>query len=204
MNQESKIFIIIAALTLAIFLGAVWLLSGGGEKVVNNQSLLGVSTQATGSATPKATLVEFSDYQCPYCAKVWPYVEDLTDKYPDKLQFIYRHFPLPQHQYAKGAAYAAEAAGKQGKFWQMSALIFENQSSLSHELLVELAKKLELDMEKFQQDRNSSAVKDRVDADWTDGQKLGVNSTPTFFLNGKKMKLNSFSDLEQEVLKVLE
>lgn len=204
MNQESKIFVTIAALTLAIFLGAVWLLSRGGEKVVDNRSLLGVSSQATGSATPKATLVEFSDYQCPYCAKVWPYVEDLIRKYPDKLQFIYRHFPLPQHQYAKGAAYAAEAAGKQGKFWQISGLIFENQSLLSEELFTKLAERLGLDMDKFKQDTISSGIKDKVAADLADGQGLGVNSTPTFFLNGKKMKLNSFSDLEQEVLKVLE
>lgn len=198
MNQESKFFIGVIALTVVVIAIAFFFL-GRPQSSADNTILLGENSEATGSAIPVSILVEFSDYQCPYCAQAWPYVEDLLNQYPDKLRFVYRHFPLSQHQFAKTAAYAAEAAGKQGKFWQMSDLIFQNQSSLSAALFPKLAQDLNLDLEQFNKDMEDAQIKGKVEKDLSDGQKLKVNSTPTFYLNGQKLVLQSIDDLKTEV-----
>lgn len=201
MSQESKFFIGIGLITIIILAGAVFFM-GKPQAPADSKVVLGAQQQ--GPENSVVTLVEFSDYQCPFCAQAWPYIEKLVGKYPNNLQFVYRHFPLPQHQFAKEAAYAAESAGKQGKFWGMSKLLFENQDKLSPDLFPKLAQDLGLNIEQFKKDVQDDAIKNKVEADLSDAKKLGLNSTPTFFLNNNKINLQNFSDLEQQVEKSIE
>lgn len=141
-----------------------------------------------GNKEAKVEIVEFSDLQCPACKMADPEIKKVLEFYGDKIVFYYRHFPLMQHKFSKQAASAAEAAGIQGKFWEMHDMIFANQSSLSEESFVEFAKNLGLDIAKFNADKAGSIVKEKIDKDTADAQGVGVNSTPTFFLNGEKVE----------------
>ena len=143
-----------------------------------------------GSKNPKLTLVEYSDFQCPACGAYYPMVEEIYNEYKDKISFTYRHFPLPQHKNALAAAYASEAAGVQGKFWEMGDLLFKNQSEWSEVVLPGsifegYAKKIGLDMAKYKVDAASDAVKARVERSAQSGKLSAINHTPTFFINGK-------------------
>jgi protein-disulfide isomerase len=149
-------------------------------------------TKGATSATKKAELVEYSDFQCPACASLYPIVEQIITENKDTLTLTYRHFPLSQHKNALAASYAAEAAGLQGKFWEMYGKIFESQADWSETdtapaTFEGFAKDLGLDMARFKTDRDSQAVKNAVEHDKETGLKSGVNSTPSFYLNGKKM-----------------
>src|SRR3989338_2763343 len=205
MNQETKVFIGIGVITVAILIGAVFLFSKPQSvpQAADTRVVLCAQQQSVGPENSQVTLIEFSDFQCPACKAAWPTVEALTKAYPNQLRFVYRHFPLPQHKFAKDAAYAAEAAGKQGKFWEMSNLLFENQESISPELFPKLADELRLDLEQFKKDMESQEIKDKVEADLNDARTLGVNSTPTFYLNGTKVNLANFDDLKTQVEKSL-
>lgn len=146
-----------------------------------------------GSKNPKVTLIEYSDFQCPACGYYYPLVEKITTEYADRMTFAYRHFPLPQHKNALVAAYATEAAGKQGKFWAMYQKIFETQDKWSEtntatKTFEGYAQGLGLDMNKYKQDASSAETKAAVDNDRNTGLQKGVNGTPSFFLNGKKMQ----------------
>ncbi|MDP3901660.1 MAG: thioredoxin domain-containing protein [bacterium] len=152
-----------------------------------------------GNKESKTILVEYSDFQCPACGAYYPFVERLIEEYGDNFQFVYRHFPLPQHANAKPAAYAAEAAGRQGKFWEMYSLIFESQSNWSNsknieQILIGFAGSLELDLNQFTEDYKSEAIKIKVEQDYQSGLMARVNSTPTFFLNGKQVQPRSFDE----------
>lgn len=145
-----------------------------------------------GATTPKVNLVEYSDFQCPSCAFYYPLIEKVVLEYGDRLSFTYRHFPLPQHKNALAASYAAEAAGKQGKFWEMHAMIFDRQQKWSESYTAAqtfegYAKELNLDLAQYKKDI-SSETKENVSHDRKTGEASGVQSTPSFFLNGKKMQ----------------
>lgn len=146
-----------------------------------------------GSAGSGVLLVEYSDFQCPACASYYPVVKRLSQRFGDRLAVVYRHFPLKQiHRNAELAARAAEAAGSAGKFWEMHDLLFEEQGRWAKqsdpmETFLGYAKQLGLDAEGFQKNLRSSEVKKAVEEDRRSGFNAGVNSTPTFFLNGKKM-----------------
>lgn len=202
MTRETKLFLGIMVVTAAVVLGGVALFSRPAP-TISNEVLAPATAWATGSATPKATLIEFSDFQCPACKSVEPTVEAVISKYSGSLRFVYRHFPLSQHPFAGKAAAVAEAAGMQGKFWEMNRLLFVNQEQLSDELFPKLAGQLGLDLAKFNKDRESESVKKRVNDDVAVGNLVGINATPTFFLNGKKLELKSFADLETAVVGVL-
>lgn len=137
-------------------------------------------------------LIEYSDLQCPACQAYHPLIEKLTAEYPEEIAVVYRHFPLNQHKNAKPAAYAAEAAGRQDKFWEMTALIFQNQnswaeSSQARDNFVSYARELDLDQEAFLQDLDSEQVKNKVENDYLSGVQTNVRATPTFFFNGNKI-----------------
>jgi protein-disulfide isomerase len=138
-----------------------------------------------GPETAAVTLVEYGDYECPYCGQAHPIVKELLRRLRDQLRFAYRHFPLTQvHPHAEQAAQAAEAAGRQGKFWEMHDTLFENQDALDDVDLVRYAMALGLDRSKFIQDMNDPAVIERIREDVYSGIQSGVNGTPTFFING--------------------
>lgn len=194
----AKFILAIIVLSVLLITLAVVLLSSGNQKP-GRSGLLPENTAVKGRQDAKVYLVEFSDFQCPACKAYQPIVDSILKKYGDRIAFGYRHFPLPQHQFAKLAAQAAEAAGEQDKFWEMHDYLFANQERLSDELIKEGGRAIGLDEQKFGAALNSSKYNDKISKDLALGQRLGVDSTPTFFLNGRKLNLGSLSSLEKSV-----
>ena len=192
LTGETKFFISVIVVTFIILIGAIILFAKPPPEISLEQ-LIPKDAWATGSATPKATLVEFSDFECPACGAAYPLVNKIVSKHKDQLKFVYRHYPLDQHTHAREAANAAEAAGVQGKFWEMHDKLFENQTKLSQDTYQKLAKELNLDSEKFTQALAENSYKDKIQKDINDGNAIGINSTPTFYLNGKKLNLLNFA-----------
>jgi protein-disulfide isomerase len=142
---------------------------------------------ATGPDDAPITLVEYGDYECPYCGMAHPIVKRAQGELGSQLRFVFRHFPLAEiHPHARLAAQAAEAAGAQGKFWEMHDTLFEHQDALEVQDLVGYAESLELDTVKFVRDLETGTYANRVRDDFRSGVKSGVNGTPTFFMNGAR------------------
>lgn len=198
MNSETKLFLAIIIITLAIVGAAIGLFSQPSPTFTKDQ-LIPRGTITKGLENATAYLVEFSDFQCPACKAFQPTVDAILKKYPDTLLFAYRHFPLQQHQYGEPMAKLAEAAGLQGKFWEMHDWLFANQETFTTDKIADSVKTLGLDEVKIRADMNASSVRDKIMLDTSDGKRFGVNATPTFFLNGKKLTLSSFSDLDAAV-----
>lgn len=138
-----------------------------------------------GNESASVTIIEFSDYQCPFCAQVEPEVKSILAEYPNEVRFVYRDFPLMHsHPDAFKAALAANCANEYGKFWEMHDLLFANQDSFENEKLENLSEKVGIDSESFLQCIESSKYSDEVLNDMQDGQKYQVTATPTFFVNG--------------------
>jgi protein-disulfide isomerase len=148
-----------------------------------------------GPVKAPVTLTMFTDYQCPYCAKEYPEVEKLLKKYPNDFNVVIKHFPLGMHKFAEQAAIAALAANKQGKYADLSRVMFENFRALNEELLQKLAKDVGLDMEKFEQDRKDSAFKKQLNDDRALGKVAGVRGVPSLFINGVAVKDRSFEGM---------
>ena len=171
--------------------------SGNGDdkptKIETELTEVNATDWVRGNPLAKTVLVEYSDFECPACAAYAPIVKSLVDEMGKDFALVYRHFPLPQHLGAKPAAYAAEAAGAQGRFWEMADLIFENQDKWEgrrnvDSIFEEYATTLGLDLAKFKIDRDAKATRDVVEADKLSGEKFLVAGTPTFYLNGKKIE----------------
>jgi protein-disulfide isomerase len=138
-----------------------------------------------GSKGAPVTLIEYGDYQCPYCGIAYPIVKQVQRRIGESICFVFRNFPLTEvHPFAEGAAEAAEAAGEQGKFWEMHDTLYENQSALRPEELVGYAKHLQLDVPHFTSELTAHAHAKRIREDFLSGVRSGVNGTPTFFING--------------------
>ena len=150
------------------------------------------SVHVRGAADAPVTLEEFGDFQCPPCGALSEPLNQLEGDYGTKMRFVFRQFPLANHANAKPAAYAAEAAGLQGRFWEMHDLLYREQANWSKttdpaELLLSYARIVGLNTAKFQKDINSEEVKERVAADQKRAVELGVHLTPTIFVNGKSI-----------------
>jgi protein-disulfide isomerase len=138
-----------------------------------------------GKSDARVTLVEYGDYECPYCGQAYMIVKEIQKQLKDQLRFVFRNFPLTQiHPHAQQTAEAAEAAGVQKKFWDMHDILYENQQALDYYHLVEYATILGLDIERFNNDLFSHVHAGRVREDFISGVRSGVNGTPTFFVNG--------------------
>lgn len=161
---------------------------------------------AQGDPKAPVTLEEFGDFQCPPCGLLHPVLKTMQQEFGPALRIIFREFPLvPAHQYALAAARAAEAAGMQGKFWEMHDLIYENQKSWSNAFDVRpifegYATKIGLDVEKFKRDLSSETVAQRIFQDGKRGRSMGVQGTPTVFINGREVP---FESLAPEKLRVV-
>jgi protein-disulfide isomerase len=138
-----------------------------------------------GQEQAPVTIIEFSDLQCPFCARVTPTLRELMKQYPDQVRWVFKSFPLGFHADSPLAHAAALAAERQGKFWEMHDLIFANQRNLKRDNLLAEARSLNLDMDRFTADLDSGDVKQQLEADKKEGEGLGVNGTPAFFINGK-------------------
>ena len=140
-----------------------------------------------GDENAPITLVEFGDYQCPYCGAAYPEIKRLQNSLGNNLRFVFRNFPLTQaHPYALIAAEAAEAAAQQDKFWEMHDIIFENQDDLAPEQLAAWAEQAALNVEEFATAIRSEVVSSRIKKDRASGIHSGVNGTPTLFINGAR------------------
>jgi len=169
----------------------------------NNTVSNGQPTDHTqGAGTSGVTLVEYGDLQCPACKSYYPIVKQIQKEFGDKITFQFRNFPLNQlHPHAYQAARAAEAAGKQGKFFEMHDMLYENQDSWSGlsdvtSVFESYAQQLGLNMDQYRSDVISAEVGGAIDADIKEGQNLGANSTPTFVINGQKVEENPRSFTE--------
>lgn len=142
---------------------------------------------AQGNDNADLTIVEYGDYQCPYCGAAYPVLKELMKEFKGQVNFVFRNFPLSEmHPYARPAAIAAEAADLQGKFWEMHDVIYENQQSLNENLLFQLAEKIGLNLSQFKEDIQKTELEKKVDSDFESGIISGVNGTPSFFINGNK------------------
>jgi protein-disulfide isomerase len=140
---------------------------------------------ALGPESAAVTIVEFSDFQCPFCSRVYPTLLRLRQEYGDDVRIVFKHMPLGFHAKAPGAHAASEAAKLQGKFWPMHDKLFEGQRLLSDAQYEAWASEIGLDVEQFKRDVASKSVKDRVASDNAEAKKLGVTGTPAFFINGR-------------------
>jgi protein-disulfide isomerase len=137
-----------------------------------------------GAADAKVTIVEFSDFQCPFCSRVVPTVEQILKTYPNDVRVVFRHNPLPFHPNAQPSAEAAVAAAEQGKFWPMHDKLFANQQNLTRPDFEKYAGEIGLDMGKFKSALDSGAGKKKVADDLADAGKIGVQGTPNFYIDG--------------------
>ncbi len=154
-------------------------------RVIDTRGLITENTPVRGAANAPITIVEFGDYECPFCGRVQNTLEAVAKKYEGKVRFAYKNLPLDFHPNAKPAAMAALAAHKQGKFWEFNDAIWANQDKLGDALYTSLAKSLGLDMAKFEADRTSEAVKAQIATDLQDAAKIGARGTPFFLINGQ-------------------
>jgi protein-disulfide isomerase len=142
---------------------------------------------ARGPASAPLTLVEYGDYECPYCGAAYPIVKQIERTLGDQLRSVFRNFPLGEvHPHAVQAAEAAETAAAQGRFWEMHDRLYENQRLLDTKDLIAHADALGLDVDRFQADLREHAYEKRVQDDFMSGIRSGVNGTPTFFINGRR------------------
>jgi protein-disulfide isomerase len=154
---------------------------------------------AKGGARAAVTIVEFTDFQCPSCAMVQPVLDRLVAEYGGRVRLVARDYPLPQHAEAFKAAEAAEAARAQGKYWEYAAKLFGNQSALGVESLKRYAAELGLDRAKFDAALDGGKFAEQVRRDLLDGQKVGVNGTPSLFINGRRVGDRSYAGLKAAV-----
>lgn len=158
-----------------------------------------------GNPDATVTLTEYSDFQCPACGQFFPVVKTLLEEQGDSIQFEYKHFPLITiHPYAVPAAKAAEAAGQQGAFFEMHDKLFENQQIWSkgvnpQSFFNTYAEELGLDVDLFKTHMKASLIEEKIQSEFEEARELGLSSTPTFFLNGKKMEFETYQDFIDQI-----
>ncbi len=196
MTQELKVILGIGLATLLILVVGVFLVTKSSNTqttvtAVDASLLIRDNSNKQVGSNSKVTVVEFGDFQCPACGSVHPLIKQIVADNKDNMTLVYRNFPLSQHANAQIAAEAAEAAGEQGKYWEMHDLLYEKQEEWSEnkkplDIFVSYANALQLDVNKFKQSINENKFAQKILADQTDGNALGVNSTPTFYIDGIK------------------
>lgn len=209
-TPQGKLLLGLLAIIIVLF-GYYFYKTGGSATMPAPTIEVSQTDHVRGAAGAKVTVVEFGDFQCPACGMYEPIVQKVMSDNKDIVQFVFRHFPLTQiHQNALISAKAAEAAGEQGKFWEMHDLLYAKQREWSsalnaREFMVTYAKDLGLDTAKFAADLNSSAIEKKIRAEYLEGTKLDVQGTPTFFINGKKIdnpqSVEAFTALIKEAAK---
>jgi protein-disulfide isomerase len=146
---------------------------------------VGARDHVQGSPTAPVTLVEYGDYECPYCGAAYPIVKEVQRRAGATLRFVFRNFPLANfHPHATLAAEAAETVGVHGKFWEMHDMLYEHQAALTEKDLTGYARRVGVDPEKFTRELHSPAAAERVREDFASGVRSGVNGTPTFYIDG--------------------
>ncbi len=196
LSTENKILIGIVIVTLGLLFGGAYYLTVSAPPVatdtVDMKKALSSSAYHKGDANAKVKIVEFADFQCPACGASEPIVQKVLKDYEGKVYYEYHHFPLQQHRWGQPAAEAAEAAGEQGKFWEYHDALYAKQNDWSDKgdavaIFKQYAKDLQLDEKKFNESLDSGKFRDKVLDSIKRGNELAVDSTPTFFVNGKRV-----------------
>jgi protein-disulfide isomerase len=157
-----------------------------------------------GAADAPVTIVLFTDFQCPYCAGIVPVLDQVLEKNKGRVKLVFKNFPLNTHPFARKAAAAALAAGKQGKFWEFQDRLFQNYDRLNDQVVKEQAQALGLDMQKFEKDMNDPQIMQVINGDRQDGVKAGVRGTPTIYVNGVFLRNHSLEGFQVAIDKELE
>ncbi len=206
----SKRFLLILLALFLLMVGGIWFAKSK-QKASEPPSGSAVSNHVNGKGNKKVTFVEYGDFQCPACGQYYPIIEQVRKKFGDDITFQFRNFPLVQiHPNAMAAHRAAEAADKQGKFWEMYNLLYARQqdwvsAGSAGKIMEGFAEELGINADQFKKDVASSQTNDAINADIKAGQALGVSSTPTFFINNKKIDkspqdVEGFNKLIQEAI----
>ena len=221
MNKKS--WIIFAIIVVAIVGGMIYISTQNRLNVsdINNDQLntiIGaesrngdIADHEIGSKSPKVTIIEYADYQCPGCSAAAPKAKALAEKYKDHVRLIFRNFPIASsHPNARAAAAVAEAAGLQGKFWEMNKLLYTNQDAWKNANITDrdnifksYAEQLKLNIDQYKTDIASNKVKNKIEFDMALGRKHGVAATPTFYVNGKNTEMDSSGSIESSVKEAL-
>lgn len=187
MEKNTKVIIGIVIFLIAILLLVMYLSSPKSDNHINNDKI----NVSVGFLEPLGSgnieIVEFSDFQCPFCKKAEPTIKKIVSEYGEEVVFYYRNFPLESHENSFEAALAGYCANEQDKFWQYHDLLFESQDKLDKDSLKNYASELELNIESFNLCLDEEKYKNEVERDINDAEKAGVTGTPTFFINGRKV-----------------
>lgn len=202
-------WIVFAVVVIGVFAGIIWInksnnqtsdFTGDATHIINAAP---IADHVLGPKTQKVTFIEYGDYECPGCGHMYQTVHDITDKYSDKVTFIFRNFPLTSiHANALAAATAAEAAGLQGKYFEMHDMLYSNQDAWSTasvgdrtQIFQNYAQQIGLDVNKYKSDLTSKDITDKINRDISTGKNtFTINETPTFILDGKKVDSNTAVD----------
>ncbi len=153
-----------------------------------------------GAADAPVVIVEYSDFQCPYCNRLQPTLKRVLEMYPGKVKLVFKNLPLIRiHKFAMNAALAAMAAKQQGKFWEFHDELFANYNRLNDEKIEEIARKVGLDMERFERDKKAPAVRNIINRDMQEAARNNVRGTPTLFINGRRLKNRSIDGFKQAI-----
>lgn len=191
-------------------IGVVMVVLIGGSVIYSNnvasKSNVGIvfSNHVQGSESAAVTLTEYSDFQCPACAAFQPVLADVKSQFADSVKIEFKHFPLPIHTYAELAASAAEAAGQQDAFFEYHDLLYKNQQDWSNSpnpsaQFIQYANELSLDIDQFKRQMNASVIKDKVRTESKEARDLGLTGTPSFFLNGERMTIQTYEDFINQI-----
>jgi protein-disulfide isomerase len=206
MDKKFIIILIVAVIAL----GGIFAFSQIKSKKSDVKSTGTVSNNSIGVNSKNVEIVEYGDFQCPSCGQYFPIVEAAQKQFANDIKFTFRHFPLTSiHKNALAASRAAEAAGKQGKFFEMYALLYRNQQVWSEQsnpitIFQSYAEQLGLNMNQYNIDFASEVINDTINADVAEGTTKGVTGTPTFYINGKKLDNKDISSLEALTSKINE
>ncbi len=218
MTKEAKLVGMILAIVLVVLGVGIVLMLRSPQNYTNPTATTDPKTkeEAINRETPNVrgkldsavTFVEFADVQCPACAAINPSVNELFKEYGDRVKFVFRHYPLPQHKNAKVAADAVEAAGAQGKFWEMLDLLYAKQPEWEtlgdpKPVFRTMAKAVGLDEEKFDKALVGQSSRGRINQDETDGSALGNPGTPTFYVNGEQIYNGGLAAAKQKIEEAL-
>ncbi len=190
-TTEGKFLSVVALFFIGLF--GYYFYSGAASSSEVADITVSVTDHVRGARDGKVTLVEFGDFQCPACGAYEPIVRQVMSDNKGTLKLVYRHFPLTQiHKNALAAAIATEAAGLQGKFWEMHDILYDKQEEWGNSLnasdyILTYATTIGLNTKKFQSDLTNKSLEDKILGEYKEGIRLGVQGTPTFFLNGKKL-----------------
>lgn len=156
-----------------------------------------------GPADAPVAVVAFSDFQCPYCSRLVPILEQLHQQYPTQVKIVFKQFPIRSHKFSEKASRATIAAAEQGKFWPFHDLVFKNYNRLNDKKIEEIRDTLDLDADKFEKTMAADATQKRIDQDLEDGKAAGVRGTPTLFVNGKMLRNKSLIGMRHAVEEAL-